>query len=336
MVILTSQGQGSGVIYRSDGYILTNQHVVGSATTVTVRIPSGSGQRSVTGAVLGSNAIRDLAVVKVNETNLAFANFGDSNSLQIGTEVIALGYPLGQTSSVTVTRGILSRRVVDAELGELLQTDAAINPGNSGGPLVTLSGQVIGINQSGLINTSRGEIAQGIGFALAISGAQAVVSSLESGTVVASSNLTYTNTARNYYFSYPSSWQINSSNINSIRVSNTAGAALDSITYVNTAASYADLNTLRQFIIDTESPSLTGFLVTSSQTVTLTFKNGTTVNGVLLNYTGAQQGTSFTLRTYAYRVGTTIYWIRYSASTSAFSSYLPTFDEIFTSWEFIS
>ena len=337
VVILASQGQGSGVVYRSEGYILTNQHVVGSASTVTVRIPAQAGQgvREFVGTVVGSNAVRDLAVVRIQQGNLSFANLGNSNALQVGEELVALGYPLGQVTSVTVTRGILSRRVSDPQLGELLQTDAAINPGNSGGPLINLRGQVVGINQSVRLNPSTGEIAQGIGFALAMSGVQPQLGALESGLVVAPPNVTFTSSARNYYFSYPSTWQINSSNPDSIRVSS-GGAAFDTFTFLNTSSSYSDLNLLRQWMIDNETSSFTGFTLTNSQSIVLVFKNGSSINAVLLNYIGSQQGNNFTLRSFALRVGTTIYWIQYSASSSVWNSVLPTFDAIFTSWEFIN
>lgn len=335
VVILTSQGQGSGFIYRSDGYILTNQHVVGSFTSVTVRVPAGSGFQELIGSVIGSDAVRDIAVVRVQQNNLAFANLGTSFNIQTGEEVIALGYPLGQTFIVTATRGIVSSHFNEIQLGEIVQTDAAINPGNSGGPLINLRGEVIGMNQSVLLNNRTGQIAQGIGYALGISGVRTQLGTLESGSVVTAATSIYTNSARNYFFSYPSNWILNSTNIDAIRVSN-SGAAFDSGTFLNTSNSYSDLNNLRQFIITSESNSLSGFNITNSQFVTLSFKNGTVVEGVLLDYSGSQQSTTFTLRSYAYRVGSTIYWIRYSAGSSIWNTYLPTFDSIFSSWEFIN
>jgi S1-C subfamily serine protease len=189
MVILP-QSQGSGVIYKSDGsnsYILTNQHVVGIAITVTIRIPGFAGQsfRDFTGAVLGSDSVRDIAVVRVQAPGLRFANLGSSDSMLLGEEVVALGFPSGQSSSLTVIRGVLSSRFVSEQFGELLQTDATINAGYSGGPLINLRGEVVGINQYFQVNPRNGGGVQGTGFALSISGVKAQLPGLESGLVVA-------------------------------------------------------------------------------------------------------------------------------------------------------
>ena len=168
-------GTGSGVIIRADGYILTNQHVVAVAEdggSVTATLPDG---RTVPATIVGTDAVTDLAVVKVSESGLTAATFADSDQVKIGQTVVAVGSPLGLDG--TVTEGIVSAlhrptsggsdnsAVIDA-----LQTDAAINPGNSGGPLVDLAGRVVGINQSiatagsGGQGGSAGNI--GIGFAI--------------------------------------------------------------------------------------------------------------------------------------------------------------------------
>ncbi|NLJ80354.1 MAG: trypsin-like serine protease [Firmicutes bacterium] len=157
------QGVGSGVVYREDGHILTNNHVVAGAEEILVRLPDG---RSFAGRVVGSDALSDLAVVKVEAEGLPVAKFANSDELRVGQMVIAIGNPLGQDN--TVTTGVVSALnrdlLVDPEqnrfLEGMIQTDAAINPGNSGGPLLNQSGEVIGVT------TAIIERAQGIGFAI--------------------------------------------------------------------------------------------------------------------------------------------------------------------------
>ena len=140
-------GNGSGFIISSDGLVVTNEHVVSSARTVTVWLANG---RRYNGNVLERNASADLAVVKI-DGNVSFDDIvvGDPAKARVGDEVLALGFPLADRigSNLTVTRGIISstREVAGVNL---FQTDAAINPGNSGGPLVNMDGQVIGVNTS--------------------------------------------------------------------------------------------------------------------------------------------------------------------------------------------
>ncbi len=156
------RGTGSGFIIDSDGLILTNEHVIRYADRITVTLKNGD---SYEGRVIGSNPEIDLAVVKINAgKKLPYVELGDSDSLQIGQWVVAIGNPFGFQETVTV--GIISalNRSLNnpKEEGYLIQTDAAINPGNSGGPLVDLSGRVIGINEAIISN------AQGMGFAIPI------------------------------------------------------------------------------------------------------------------------------------------------------------------------
>lgn len=335
VVILGTQAQGSGVVYRHDGYILTNQHVVGDDKTVRVRVPNGSSQITITGAVIGSNEIKDLAVIHVQRTGMAFAVMGNSSLVQIGEEVVALGYPLGQTGSVTVTRGVLSRRTIHSSTGELLQTDAAINPGNSGGPLVNLKGEVIGINQSIRINPSTGEIAQGIGFTIAINDVKLQLPQLEAGTFVKASNTKYTNIDRGYFFEYPSHWQINSSSVDNITVFK-GNSSFSTLTFVNTAGALSDPFAIRQFILNEEANSLTSIVVANSDTVSIRFQNGASLNSMVLNYSGTQAGRDLTLRSIGFRFGATVYWLRFSADSSDFDDVLTIFGEIYTSWEFIN
>ena len=147
--VLVGEGVGSGVIFDKAGYIVTNNHVVGTAKTVIVSLADG---QSTEGTVVGRDARTDLAVVKINMDNLPVAEFGDSDSLQVGEPAIAIGNPLGLEFQGTVTVGVISslNRTIGAEgqSMKLIQTDAAINPGNSGGALVDADGKVIGINSA--------------------------------------------------------------------------------------------------------------------------------------------------------------------------------------------
>ncbi len=154
-------GSGSGVIVRNDGVILTNAHVVGTVRTVEVRTADG---RTFSGTVLGRDPSVDVAVVRVQATNLPAAQLGDSDRLEVGQVAVAIGNPLGLDR--TVTRGVVSATNRDPQgfgiAAGLIQTDAAINPGNSGGPLLDSSGRVIGINTAILVGTT------GLGFAVPI------------------------------------------------------------------------------------------------------------------------------------------------------------------------
>lgn len=168
------RGTGSGFIFRSDGLILTNAHVVNGTDTVTVTLKNGS---EFTGRVLGSDRQTDVAVVKIQANNLPTVSIGNSDRLQPGEWAIAIGNPLGLDNTVTV--GIISATgrssgVVGAAGREVnfIQTDAAINPGNSGGPLLNQQGQVIGMNTAILRGT------QGLGFAIPINEAQQVANQL--------------------------------------------------------------------------------------------------------------------------------------------------------------
>ena len=181
-----SAGLGSGVIIDPKGYILTNEHVVGRADKILVRLADG---REAKGKLTGTDPRSDLAVVKIDLPNLPSAPLGDSDHLKIGQWVVAIGNPFGHILSnpePTVTTGVISalqrslprnsRR--DSDYTDLIQTDAAINPGNSGGPLVNLEGEVVGINVA-IFSTSGGY--QGIGFAIPISHAKRIIDQLISG-----------------------------------------------------------------------------------------------------------------------------------------------------------
>jgi S1-C subfamily serine protease len=173
---------GSGMIVTSDGYILTNRHVVASGGTLTVQLPDG---RQFDGTVVGTDPAHDVAVVKIAATGLPTITLGNSDNLEIGQLAVAIGDPLG-TFAGTVTTGIVSGtgREIDVQdvvtgrpvhLTGLIQTDAAINEGNSGGPLLNAAGQVIGIN------TATDSSAEGIGFAVPINTAVALLTQAEAG-----------------------------------------------------------------------------------------------------------------------------------------------------------
>ncbi|MDO4872284.1 MAG: trypsin-like peptidase domain-containing protein [bacterium] len=189
---------GTGVIATADGYIITNKHVVENSSNISVILSDGTTYNKV--RVVAKDPLNDIAYLKIDGvSNLQPAELGDSKTLNIGQEVIAIGNALGQYDG-TVTRGIISgvNRTVTASsdgtganaetLSDMIQTDAAINSGNSGGPLVNAQGQVIGINTAVVTD------AQGIGFALPISSAKGMLKSLiENGTARrASLGISYT------------------------------------------------------------------------------------------------------------------------------------------------
>src|SRR5256885_69314 len=170
------QGQGSGFIIDSDGHILTNNHVIAGARQVEVTLWNKKKYRA---DVIGTDRQKDLAVIQIPAKNLTSATLGDSKNLEVGQKVYAIGNPFGLNG--TMTRGIISsiRSVRGPEGGgidEAIQTDAAINPGNSGGPLLNSRGEVIGINT--LILTGGAEQSAGVGFAIPINAAKAVLNDL--------------------------------------------------------------------------------------------------------------------------------------------------------------
>ena len=171
-----STGVGTGIIVDSNGYILTNSHVIsdGQAKTVNVLFSDGS---TIDGEVYWYDSQLDLAIVKVNKTGLTAAELGDSDKVKIGDISIAIGNPYGLDLAGTVTQGIISgldRTISTSEttMTGLIQTDASINSGNSGGPLLNSSGQVIGIN------TAKASEGEGLGFAIPINTAKPIIESI--------------------------------------------------------------------------------------------------------------------------------------------------------------
>ena len=167
---------GSGVFISKEGYILTNNHVVEGSDQLSVTLSDGSQQEAT---VVGTDIYADLAVLKTGGNVPAVAQLGNSDVLNMGETVIAIGSPLGDLTN-TITVGVISAtgRSIDSGQGYqiegLIQTDAAINEGNSGGPLVNLAGEVIGINTLVVRSSGDGSVAEGLGFALPASTAKAV------------------------------------------------------------------------------------------------------------------------------------------------------------------
>jgi serine protease Do len=165
-----STGVGTGVIFDADGHIVTNNHVVTvggntPADRITVTL---NDQRTFRATIVGRDQATDLAVIKINAPDLTAAEFGNADDLQVGEDVVAIGYALDLKGGPTVTRGVISAkgRTIDEQpytINDAIQTDAAINPGNSGGPLVNAKGQVVGIN------TAIIQGAQQIGFSISAS-----------------------------------------------------------------------------------------------------------------------------------------------------------------------
>jgi putative serine protease PepD len=171
---------GSGIVYDGRGHVVTNAHVVAGARSCTVTLSGGDRHAA---SVLGRDTGHDVAVVQIQGTTPAPATFGNSDKVQVGDTVLAMGNPLGLTSSVT--QGIVSslnRSVAESahvDLSALIQTSAEINPGNSGGALVDLSGRVVGIPTLTAVDPEFGNAqAPGIGFAIPSNTVKGIASSL--------------------------------------------------------------------------------------------------------------------------------------------------------------
>lgn len=177
----TSESRGTGIIATSDGYIITNAHVVLNSKSARVTVQAYDGEE-YDAVVVGVDRTTDLAVIKTNDHDFTPAVFGDTEELSMGEWVMALGNPGGTKYANSLTRGIVSG--LHREAGQYsangmtyIQTDAAINPGNSGGPLVNMYGQVVGINSSKIVT----ENYEGMGFAIPISEARPIINELLSG-----------------------------------------------------------------------------------------------------------------------------------------------------------
>lgn len=175
------QGSGSGIIISSDGYVITNYHVIEGAEEITVILNTG---KEIPATLKGGDARTDLALLKVDATDLPFATLGDSTTLRVGDLAVAIGNPLGQELAGTVTVGYISALnrsiTIDNKTLTLIQTDAAINPGNSGGALVNAYGEVIGINTAKISSNQL----EGLGFAIPTAEARPIIEDLMSAGYV--------------------------------------------------------------------------------------------------------------------------------------------------------
>ncbi len=175
-------GEGSGVVYSDDGYIVTNYHVIEDAikdSAAKIEVTLSDEKKEIFNAtIIGGDKVTDLAVIKIDKKGLHKVDFGDSSKLNVGEIAVAIGNPLGQDLAGTVTSGVISalnRKVVtDGRTYTLIQTDAAINAGNSGGALANSKGEVIGINTVKIVATG----VEGIGFALPSNDVKPIVDEL--------------------------------------------------------------------------------------------------------------------------------------------------------------
>jgi hypothetical protein len=205
--VIGENKEGSGMVIDKGGYALTNNHVVEGSESATIVLPDGQRLQC---AVIGTDEIKDLAMVKFKGSNLPVVTLGNSGEVKAGEEVIAIGFPLALGGSATASKGIVSSLQADEETGiTYIQTDAAINPGNSGGPLINIKGEVIGINAWKYV----GEAIEGMNFAIAIDSIRPAIPVLMAGKSIpvptpAELWKTFANDAYGYTISYPGSWQM--------------------------------------------------------------------------------------------------------------------------------
>lgn len=180
-ILSEAEGQGSGIVYSADGYIVTNYHVIQSVigkSNASVYVLLANDEKEYEAKIIGYDATTDLAVIKIEASGLTAAEFGNSDEIQVGELAVAIGNPLGLEFAGTVTGGYISglnRSItLDSTVYNLIQTDAAINSGNSGGPLVDSAGRVIGINTAKISATG----VEGIGFAIPINDALPIIEEL--------------------------------------------------------------------------------------------------------------------------------------------------------------
>ena len=174
---VTSSASGSGVIISDDGYIITNNHVIEGATKVHVYTSDNTEYEA---SLVGTDPKTDIAVIKIEAKDLAYASFADSSDVKIGYDVVAIGNPLG--TGISVTSGIISALhkeiTIDRETMTLFQTNAEINPGNSGGGLFNINGELIGIVNAKTISSSNGANVEGLGYAIPSNTASSIAESL--------------------------------------------------------------------------------------------------------------------------------------------------------------
>ena len=227
-------GTGSGIIFSSDGYIVTNAHVVNGAMALNVELNNGD---TYTAKIIGIDPKSDLAVIKVDGENLPVADFGNSDELEVGEQIVAIGNPGGNTLFGSVTQGIVSgldRSIKDGGNSiNYIQVDAAINPGNSGGALVNSFGQVVGINSAKIAGVDY----EGIGFSIPIKEAEPIINDLRNyGYVTGRTKIGISGTVVpeviGSIYGYPTGVQIHTIDITS-DLANTKAAQGDIITHMD-------------------------------------------------------------------------------------------------------
>jgi len=178
-----TEGAGSGVVIKSNGYIITNNHVISGASEIYATV----NDKEYKAKVIGTDEENDIAVIKINAKNLTTATYGNSNQLDVGDMSVIIGNPLGELGG-SVTAGIISAKnrkvTLDNQTMNLVQTDASVNPGNSGGGMFNDNGQLIGI----IVAKSSGENVEGIGFAIPINVAAKSASNIMNGTASSSTS----------------------------------------------------------------------------------------------------------------------------------------------------
>lgn len=175
--IETELGSGSGFIIDPDGLILTNNHVIKGATTVSIHLEDGT---SYSGVIHGRDLIRDLALVKIAADNLKTLGLGDVSRVLLGSDLMALGYPLGVTGLTTTVGKTSSIKYDPSRNVGYVQTDTTINPGNSGGPLVDMQGNVIGVVTSKIVS----DVVEDFGLAISINTVRLYLDRLKGGEVI--------------------------------------------------------------------------------------------------------------------------------------------------------
>ena len=229
--IETNTGSGTGVIFETTGdgraYVLTNYHVVDGGNRIEVQVGEGSNYAAT---IKGYDAVKDLAVLEICCSRFRSLPFTDATSVKAGSEVVAIGYPLGLFGSATVTRGIVSAiRYDSGHRAWVIQTDAPINPGNSGGPLLSPSGEIVGINTYNINWSLSGTPVEGLGFAISEQTIRGILPGLKLGTRVGLPTplptatpwptptpasvrwRTYNNHSNHYQISVPWDWTIQDS-----------------------------------------------------------------------------------------------------------------------------
>jgi hypothetical protein len=237
--IETNTGSGSGVIVEvgardNSALVLTNYHVIQEASRIDVVVNDSVSYPST---IIGIDATRDLAVLNICCGSFQPLPLGDPSSIKVGSEVIAVGYPLNIPGSATVTRGIVSAiRYEDDKSRWVIQVDASINPGNSGGPLFSLSGEVVGINTFVIRQSFAGVPVEGINFAVSAETVQAQIPVLKRGTMPTLTTstpdptlYTYYNSEYPYEIDVPADWSIDDAAPDSVHIQSLDGSAFISI-----------------------------------------------------------------------------------------------------------